>query len=461
MYQLLDYKLACYLPFLPTMRPGVFHASSDTIEVFDLGPASPITYSFDHEGFTAVAHPNTLQVGQNHGVFVFEKKLQRARDVDVPFTETHECLEVLQKPSKDLMHKKGAVQQDVRTGEEVVYTDSFYFYDHSITKKYIEFYKKEAPFDCEIDSYGDFFQPLGPRASEEYIYNTSKVVHVVDSLIPTRKKIFAMLRQSPLHVVVLNASKFYHLGTSKEYLEHFCTNQVIAKEVGFAREVFCAFPCEHSEGTPRKPLLELDHEGTHLHSIIPHSSVTAPSAVVEYCHFAVPVQVGAQCIVSNCTVSDEHHSEMIKIPAEMFMHTVPVENPHGYCTVLFSINDNVKQRAKCTADMHQMQYLNKPLDIFQKILAVDSLNSSSGADITLWETKLFPLCQTMSESFLHALRIVKAIGDEKEGSIKDMQKLPLFSMADIMSRKNLEHMLQYRHDLYTCITALKDHQKPL
>ena len=37
MYQLLDYKLACYLPFLQNMRPGVFHASSDTIEVFDLG----------------------------------------------------------------------------------------------------------------------------------------------------------------------------------------------------------------------------------------------------------------------------------------------------------------------------------------------------------------------------------------------------------------------------------------
>ena len=34
-YQMLDLKLALYLPFLKAMEPGVFIAASDTIEVFD------------------------------------------------------------------------------------------------------------------------------------------------------------------------------------------------------------------------------------------------------------------------------------------------------------------------------------------------------------------------------------------------------------------------------------------
>ena len=34
-YQMLDLKLALYLPFLKAMQPGVFIAASDTIEVFD------------------------------------------------------------------------------------------------------------------------------------------------------------------------------------------------------------------------------------------------------------------------------------------------------------------------------------------------------------------------------------------------------------------------------------------
>ena len=33
-YQMLDLKLALYLPFLNVMEPGVFIAASDTIEVF-------------------------------------------------------------------------------------------------------------------------------------------------------------------------------------------------------------------------------------------------------------------------------------------------------------------------------------------------------------------------------------------------------------------------------------------
>ena len=42
-YQMLDLKLALYLPFLKAMEPGVFIAASDTIEVFDTKSLSSIS----------------------------------------------------------------------------------------------------------------------------------------------------------------------------------------------------------------------------------------------------------------------------------------------------------------------------------------------------------------------------------------------------------------------------------
>ena len=70
MWQLFDMKLASYLPLLPRMRPGIFHAASDTIELFALEPADD--WSLDREGVTALAHPSSLDIGTQHGVFVLE-----------------------------------------------------------------------------------------------------------------------------------------------------------------------------------------------------------------------------------------------------------------------------------------------------------------------------------------------------------------------------------------------------
>ena len=66
MYQMLDIKLASYLPFLERMAPGIFHGPSDTIEVYDIGNAeegNTSNWDFKQSGFTALAHPSTLKIG--------------------------------------------------------------------------------------------------------------------------------------------------------------------------------------------------------------------------------------------------------------------------------------------------------------------------------------------------------------------------------------------------------------
>lgn len=126
-FQVLDLKLACYLPFLERMSPGIFNPASDTIEVFDLGEGG--SWTFERGGFTALAHPSTLEIGTKHGVFVLDPDDNIADNL----AEFRTCLEVLQKPTKEKMHERHAVLTSKPTSlvqPEFVYTDSLFYFDH-------------------------------------------------------------------------------------------------------------------------------------------------------------------------------------------------------------------------------------------------------------------------------------------------------------------------------------------
>ena len=107
-----------------------------------------------------------------------------------------------------------------------MYTDSTYFVDWNTAKKLYDFADEIKPIDCEIDAYGDFLQALGPEASADYTKNVANVTKETSSLVEKRKKIFEFLKGTPLNVLLLNESKFYHIGTTKEYIQHFCKDPV-------------------------------------------------------------------------------------------------------------------------------------------------------------------------------------------------------------------------------------------
>lgn len=143
--------------------------------------------------------------------------------IEPPVAETS-CRKFLHKPSIDIMRNHGIIF--TRDGEEHVYTDSTYFVDWNTAKKLYDFADEIKPIDCEIDAYGDFLQALGPEASADYTKNVANVTKETSSLVEKRKKIFEFLKGTPLNVLLLNESKFYHIGTTKEYIQHFCKDPV-------------------------------------------------------------------------------------------------------------------------------------------------------------------------------------------------------------------------------------------
>ena len=237
MYQMLDIKLASYLPFAKRMAPGIFHGPSDTIEVYDLGNITEGAPSWDFKqpGFTALAHPSTLKIGTGHGVYVLEGNGMTKHPV-----EQRVCLEVLQKPSVETMQVKNAVVNDTSrgdSGEDFVYTDSAFFFDYSVARKLMEFYRKEMPLNCEIDAYGDFLQALGPKATAAYTKDTKNVGTVENNLVAMREKICHLLKGTPLTVVALNESEFHHFRTIAECLDHFCSGDQLGKKMSFRKWV--------------------------------------------------------------------------------------------------------------------------------------------------------------------------------------------------------------------------------
>ena len=109
--------------------------------------------------------------------------------------------------------------------QEYVYTDSVFFVDWRTAKNLYDFSQQIQPIDCEIDAYGDFLQALGPEASADYTKNVANVTKETSSLISKRKKIFEFLKGTQLNVLLLNESKFYHLGTTMECIHHFCDDK--------------------------------------------------------------------------------------------------------------------------------------------------------------------------------------------------------------------------------------------
>ena len=110
--------------------------------------------------------------------------------------------------------------------QEYVYTDSVFFVDWRTAKNLYDFSQQIQPIDCEIDAYGDFLQALGPEASADYTENVANITKETSSLISKRKKIFEFLKGIQLNVLLLNESKFYHLGTTMECIHHFCDDKV-------------------------------------------------------------------------------------------------------------------------------------------------------------------------------------------------------------------------------------------
>ncbi|GFS12121.1 fucose-1-phosphate guanylyltransferase [Elysia marginata] len=472
-YQMLDLKLALYWPFVDKMEAGIFVTCADDFIVYCLDDGD---WRLPAEGFTALAHPSPIEVGRTHGVFV----IKDVTSLDTScLVEVRGCLEILQKPNDERMKRQGAVLPGdvhmfaggVSVEGEAVYTDSSFYFGIDVMKKLLNFKKSVGDLGCEIDAYGDFLQALGERATSDYIHLTSNVSQQTSNLLARRQAVFDCLKGSDVHVLVLNLSKFVHIGTTRELIHHFCEDDVFQREMSLEKDVFNAWPSlsmnneEYEKQCDIKAIGGISSSACVMHSLMPGASQVAGDCVIDYCHFDIPVTIQSKCILSNCQFLCSKSSKLsspLIIPQQMFIHTVPVFalSSTKYVTVFFHVDDNLK-KSMLAADVESLPFLSSTVGSFlhsQRMNVADVLpdeikssqsklttnDSTSSAKVTLWNLKLFPALESMTLSFEEALNAMSTQVSEKAAR----NEWQLFSLADLLRLKDVKSMLHFRNKLF-------------
>lgn len=424
-YQMLDLKLLMYVDFPAHMNPGVWVTCADDIELY----SAIQSVEFNKPGFTAIAHPSPLSTGQSHGVFVLEP----GDEPPVQDVEYRTCLQFLHKPSVEVMHRSGAVFR--KHDDEVVYTDSTYYISHGTVETLLDLFQEIGPLRSEIDAYGDFLQSLGMTATAEYTNNTEKVMMKEKDLVEVRKKIFQHLRGTQLNVIILNESKFYHLGTMKEYLFHLTEDLCLRKELGLQSITFSSCSLDFSE---KKNMCVIQ-------SIINPSAQVCEGSVVEFSRLEDGVMLGQSSIVSSCWVDIG-----LSVPSNTFMHSFAVclDSRTQFITVAFGVRDDLKKMVPSCADVNMLEVFGVSLGkcVSHWGLSVEDVGfSGDGCVCNLWTCCMFPVCEDMKTSFSTTLQMVRAAHGD---GLVSLNKRTLLSMQDILHHKDLETMLRYRNDLH-------------
>ncbi|XP_028259246.1 fucose-1-phosphate guanylyltransferase [Parambassis ranga] len=437
-YQMLELKLAMYVDFPSYMKPGVLVTCADDIELYSIAEEEHI--KFDKPGFTALAHPSPLSVGTTHGVFVLDTNEKSSHSEMVNTS----CLRFLHKPSVDQMRDCGAVCKRHSgllsvSDSEFVYTDSTYYVHFDTVRSLLNLLKELGPLDCEIDAYGDFLQALGPKATIDYTKNTANVTKEESSLVKVRQKIFHLLKGTLLNVILLNTSKFYHIGTTSEYLFHLTQDVALRSELGLLSFAFSLN--ENSQGSSGCCV---------MYSVLDSSCSVGAGSVVEFSRLGAGASVGRDSIVSSCWVSPG-----LSVPDGAFMHSLCVnyQNQTSFVTVFFGINDNLKRSVDSPAYTDELKFFGFSLteclshwEIQNEVLRF----SDDASCCNLWNACLFPVCSDQQSSFSISLTMLQAI---QHGSRSQLPKnTKLMSMQECLQCKNLEEMLKLRKGLYDDIT---------
>ena len=417
---LLDLKLALSLPFIYIMPPGVYQTSSDTLELFTLySGEGESSYKNNLNGFTAIAHPSSLIIGSTHGVFVpTEEKTVNKYDFEP--VELLKCKEVLQKPTIEYMKEKRAIikmKKCVITAE-FVYTDSVYFFDHIISQKLIKLFEENNPLNCEINGYEWFMKSIcNPDIFLQDFSNNTQLSFGLKYMLG---KVIEELRDQKFNVMVLNHSQFFHLGTMKEYLENFNPHSLLGYLLNWGNSLMNA----------SLTTLKIDTTSVCISNYFSKESIIERNSVVEFCTFDCKAVVQSNCIVSHCHCE----GDLLTVPSNTFLHTVPVRCPSlasSFVTLIFDINADLKKKHK---SMKSFIEENKN---FYKNLSDDI--SFKDQEFSLWNAQIFALAASKQVSLKQSFNLV-----EPSQASPDCK---LISACEVMLHKDLNQFLLYRKTL--------------
>ncbi|XP_064105131.1 fucose-1-phosphate guanylyltransferase-like isoform X1 [Macrobrachium nipponense] len=449
--QMLDLKFAMYLPFSQFLGPGVFITCADDIETYVLEPDALDLQMLKSADVVALAHPSDIEVGEGHGVYVFD----HYNSGQAPFVNTtQDCKEVLQKPSKSVMRERGAVFLKEENGKqsEQVWSDSVFWLGERVCRKLLAWYAGKSPISSELDAYAHFLPCLGTKMKDAESCEFSDF----------RAEMLPIFKDCSFKVLLLNDSRFYHLGTMEEYMYHLTSFEDFISELSLLRNNSnCTMPFSFKDMSEAKKTFPSRVMVTETYFTSPSVKIVLESdktqMILEYCQVSMSFYTSGNLILSNCVIKEcssvAYKCQNVDIFHNLLYHTVPItfNGQLLYVTVAFDLTADMKKRCKNLSDIMIFgSNLNETLHVLG--YKESDVRTNGDPFISLWTAKLFMGSQSPEESFwLTHNAINQVISLQRnmvmQTDVSGCSKSPLFSMKDIIKLKALDVFIKDRNNL--------------
>ncbi|KAG0219816.1 hypothetical protein BGX31_011156 [Mortierella sp. GBA43] len=397
--QVLELKLVLYLHLVKSMPPGVFLTSADGIELF--ASKDPFPNEIKPYTITALAHPSSTRIGSTHGVYLLQDPDNQVAN-DRTFSPREQsaillkCERFVHKPSPNVMKSiDNLIYRSSTDGaQDVVYTDGCYYFDPQTASVMANTYDI-LPSDCDLEAWADIlsFQDQLPSS----IQPSSDNVASDDVEIPlvVRSIVSRALRAAgvSLEVMVLNASKFYHLGTMEEFIVGTCTDKEFMSELHIHNTVpgIARVHMERRDGLQQDQLSNLQAPAYVENSLISSGVIIQPHSII---------------VDSNLPTN-------AFVPAGTCLFTLQLQESE-FVTLTFSVKDDMKKTASNRGKPLVNASALENLHIFEQVPVSHTLPpSGSGTPplppmptevtLSLWTAPVFEIARSRDESVQLAL----------------------------------------------------------
>jgi fucokinase len=258
-----------------------------------------------------------------------------------------------------------------------------------------------ANADVNLSLYGDIIYPMARKSTVKKFLLQAGDGPVSNALKSIRPSLFNTLHPIPLEIFHLAPGTICNMGTTEEAFESlsFFKNEAKLKN------------------------LKLHDVNIALNSNISAKAFISENCFIEDSEISADVKIGNNCLISGCDILLEYN-----IPDNTALHTVMYKNNKWVCRC-WGTNDDVKTKG----------------DWFGQPLA----NLEPTAD-SLWNAKLFPICDTQNEALIWARRFFTGEFTEPtvyelwqtrtRAALSDIQDIDIFALTQ--RRKNREDKLR-------------------
>ena len=333
------------------IREGMLLLSGDVLLLFN-----PLLIDYPGHGAAVISFKEKVETGKDHGVFL------RGEDGYVR--------SFLHKQTEDTLRAACAVNEndavDIDTGAVIFGTDMLESLYSLISIGDVfddEKYRAMVNSRVRLSLYGDFQYPLASESTLEQFYREKPEGSYSDELLAARKAVWQALRPYRMKLLRLAPARFIHFGTTQEVLHLMDIETPQYSHLGWSRCVACSM--EEGAG---------------------YNSVVSPRAEVgEHCYFEVSYVHGGAKIGGGSILSCIEVRAGDTIPPHTVLHGLKQTDGRFVCRI-YGVSDNPKDCLLFGAPLKGNLW-------------------EEGEEHTLWNARLYPVCETMQEAVAWALRL--------------------------------------------------------